>query len=88
VNYEVVNMIVPASERDDLNTLLDNSGIEGCTNVFGRACWPDDAVLVYTETGEVDMAKSPPPTHYMASGWLHKDAIALLPESVVNIGEV
>lgn len=86
MNYEVVNMIVPASERDEMNALLDNSGIEGCVNVFGRACWPDDAVLTYLPNGEVDMANSPAPTHYMASGWLHKDAIALLPESVVNGG--
>lgn len=78
-------MIVPASARDDLNALLDNSGIEGCVNVFGRPLWPDDAALTYLEDGSVDMVKHPP-THYGAFGWLHKDAIALLPEAVVNGG--
>jgi hypothetical protein len=80
-NYQVVSMIVTAAEAADLNLMLDNSGIEGCVNVFGRPCWPDDTTLVYDAFGQVDLAKSPPPTHYMANGWLRVDAIALLPEN-------
>jgi len=82
MSYEVVNLIIPAADRDTLNQLLDESGIEGCTNVLGFPCWPENAQLNYLPTGEIDLANSPAPSHYMATGWLHVDAIALLPESV------
>lgn len=83
MNYEQVTMIVTAAEAEDLNLLLNESGIEGCVNIFGPACWPDGTELIYLPSGAVDLAKSPPATHYMASGWLHNDAIALLPEQTL-----
>ncbi len=82
MTYEVVNLIIPAADRDTLNQLLDESGIEGCVNVLGFPCWPENTQLVYLPSGEVDLTKSPPPSHYMATGHLHVDAIALLPESI------
>jgi len=83
MNYEVVTMIVPAADLADINLLLDNSEIEGCTKIFGRPCWPEDTELVYDEWGCPDLAKCPPPTHHLSSGWMHVDAIALLPEAVL-----
>lgn len=78
-----VTLIVDAAQRDALEQMLVDAGIEGCVGLFQRPLWDEGTVLVYDKDGQIDMAKSPAPVAYLSHGWLHQDAYALLPEGVV-----
>ena len=80
-DYVMAVIICPAASLDDLRELIAATGAEGATvQTLGAPAWDEGTTIIKTADGWADLAAMPPPDFYITEGWVHKDAVAQLPE--------
>jgi hypothetical protein len=84
-NYVPAIIISPADDVDTLNTLIGATGIEGATaQSLGAPVWDESTpVILDPETGWPDLAAMPPPEFRVATGFIHIELVAELPDDTV-----